>query len=97
MTVYVDEPRSYDGMLNSRLARISKLWCHLWADSEDELVTFAERLGLNLDWIQHAGSRHVHFDLVPRVRQKAIGLGAVAMSRREYLKLKRATEDGRPG
>lgn len=57
----------------------------------------AERLGLNIDWLQHAGTRHVHFDLVPSVRQKAIREGAVEMSRREYLKLKRATEDGRLG
>jgi hypothetical protein len=78
-------------------ARSGHQWCHLWADSEKELVAFAETLGLKREWIQHkkikvfavGGSRIVdltHFDLVPSRRQKAIDLGAKQVNIREFIR-----------
>lgn len=48
--------------------------CHLLADSEEELVEFAVKMGLKPSWIQK--SRLVHFDLTEAKRKRAVALGA---------------------
>jgi hypothetical protein len=53
-----------------------KLWCHLLADTEDELHIFAKRLGLKKEWCQKSGKRDVHYDLTENKRRLAIKLGA---------------------
>jgi hypothetical protein len=67
MAVYVD---------NSRLSWRGKLWCHLVADSLDELHTFAHALGLKRDWFQHK-TRYPHYDVTISIREKALKLGAI--------------------
>ena len=46
MAVYVD---------SEEILWHGKLWCHLVADSLDELHTFAARLGLRRSWFQASG------------------------------------------
>ena len=48
--------------------------CHLFADSVDELHTFALRLGLKRAWFQ--SGRLPHYDLTVGVRTRAIRAGA---------------------
>lgn len=67
MTVYVD---------NEQIAWRGKLWCHMVADSLDELHEFALRLGLRLAWFQ-AKSSYPHYDVTINVRDRALHLGAV--------------------
>lgn len=55
-----------------------QLWCHLLADSNDELHEFAARLGLRRSWFQGV-SRFPHYDLTANKRAQAIRLGAQAM------------------
>jgi hypothetical protein len=57
---------------------------HMQADTEEELHTFAARLGLKRAWFQ-AGSRPeaAHYDLTAGKRQQALALGAVAETWRE--------------
>lgn len=68
--IYVDTP--FDG------------WCHMVADSLEELHTFAERLGINRARFQNKPKRP-HYDLRPKKRKKAIELGAVEVQRRDLM------------
>lgn len=60
-------------------------WCHLTADSEDELHAFARRLGLRRRWFHSRPSRPWadHYDLAEPTRREAVGLGAREITRRE--------------
>jgi hypothetical protein len=51
-------------------------WCHLTADTLDELHAFAGRLGLKRAWFQNH-PRHPHYDLTPGKRAQAVRMGAV--------------------
>jgi len=51
-------------------------WCHLTADTVDELHAFAARLGLKRAWFQDH-SRHPHYDLTPGKRAQAVRMGAI--------------------
>jgi hypothetical protein len=66
MPVYVD---------NARLGWRGKLWCHLVADSLEELHVFACRLGLKREWFQ-SSARYPHYDVTVALRAKALALGA---------------------
>lgn len=66
MAVYVDD---------ERIPWRGKLWCHLVADSLDELHGFAASLGLKRAWFQ-SSSRYPHYDVTVSVRDKALSLGA---------------------
>jgi len=73
MTVYVDDmyrlPMGrYRGMKMS----------HMIADTEEELLQFADKLGLKRSWYQGD-----HFDVSLSVRTKAIAMGAVPITLRE--------------
>ena len=52
-----------------------KLWCHLFADSEEELHKFAMNLGLKREWFQD--KRCPHYDLTENKRQQALKIGAI--------------------
>lgn len=75
MTIYVD-----DEQIPSR----GKVWCHLVADSLEELHEFAERLGLRRSWFQDA-SVYPHYDLTMSVQKKALSLGALMGDRRTII------------
>lgn len=66
MAVYVD---SVD------ISWRGKRWCHMVADTIDELHRFADRLGLKRSWFQ-TKSRYAHYDITYSVREKALALGA---------------------
>jgi hypothetical protein len=55
-------------------------WAHLMADTLDELHAFAERLGLRRDRFQDKTSG-AHYDVPAPLREEALRLGAVAISR----------------
>jgi len=56
-----------------------RLWCHLRADSPDELLRFAARLGLPRQWLQTRPGQpwKDHYDLPSDLRFQAVALGAV--------------------
>lgn len=66
MAVYVD---------NAELAWRGRLWCHLVADSVDELHAFAHRLGLKREWFQDR-TRYPHYDVTVKLKERALDLGA---------------------
>lgn len=77
MTVYVDDVRHPFGRM---------IMCHMWADSDQELLAMAVRIGVNPKWIQghrtlsfgkHRNASWVHFDISVGKKQLAIKHGAV--------------------
>ncbi|ACL42228.1 conserved hypothetical protein (plasmid) [Pseudarthrobacter chlorophenolicus A6] len=79
MTVYVDSMR-----MPARVGRIQARWSHLTADSTEELLDFAAKLGLKPSWIQNPG--HIwkeHFDVTDSKRELAIRLGAQPITMQE--------------
>lgn len=72
MTVYVDDMLRPAKVAGARRAN----WSHLFADTPRELREFAQRLGLRLEWVQHAGTHREHFDVTATVRARALDLGA---------------------
>ena len=55
-------------------------WAHLMADSLDELHAFAARLGLRREKFQDKTSG-AHYDVPAPLREEALRLGAIAVSR----------------
>jgi hypothetical protein len=92
MPVYID-----DMQRRARVGRLDAVWSHLMADTHDELVDFARRLGLNTRWIQHEGKPLEHFDVTEPKRQAALRLGAVPIRYgAEGAALTRAKREGVP-
>lgn len=90
MSVYVDDAvHAWRG----------QRWAHLMADSLDELHAMAERLRIPRRAFQNKTSG-AHYDVTTELREQAIQLGAIAISRhadRELLKavIQRAKAQGR--
>lgn len=76
MAVYVDE---------AVWQRRGRAWCHLVADSSEELEEFAARLGLRRAWLQSKPGRpwKDHYDLPGWARSEAVRLGARELTMRE--------------
>jgi hypothetical protein len=90
MSVYVD-----DAVVLWRGQR----WAHLMADTLEELHDFAARLGIPARAFQNKTSG-AHYDVPASLRETAIALGAVAISRhvdREQVRavIRRARAQGR--
>ena len=78
MSVYVDELQVYSTRL--RFA----CWCHMMADTPEELHAMADRIGLKRRWFQdHV--RHPHYDLVASKRVLALRHGALERTAREMV------------
>jgi hypothetical protein len=75
MTIYVD---------NVKVKWAGSEWCHLVADSLDELHSFASKIGLRRQWFQGSAS-YPHYDIKLAVRTRAIQLGAVPGSRKQII------------
>ena len=78
MPVYVDPCLPYPH-LGERTGHL--LWCHLMADTRDELHAFADRLGLPRRAFQDHAVRW-HYDIPLAVRTRALALGARDVDRR---------------
>ena len=55
-------------------------WCHLVADTLEELHDFAARLGLQRRWFQ-GRARYPHYDVTVTVRSRALRMGAIDADR----------------
>lgn len=101
MTVYVDEIRDWTLIAKARGLRHTH-WCHLTADTEEELHAFAAHLGLRRTWFQKKGPRDYrwHYDVTPPKRTQAVRLGAREVDRRQLLPIldaRRASLGMEPG
>lgn len=81
MTVYVDDMKAAFGNM---------VMCHMWADTDTELLAMADRIGVQRKWIQghpelsfgrHRNASWVHFDIALSKRALAVKAGAVETDR----------------
>ncbi len=74
MAVYIDDMDApYKGMI----------MCHMIADSNEELLEMADKIGVKRKWIQYPGTHKEHFDVCLSNKKKAIQLGAIEITWRE--------------
>lgn len=74
MSVYVDTMRAHFGRM---------IMCHMIADSTNELLAMADRIGVARKWIQHAGTYLEHFDIALAKRKLALEAGAIELTMRQ--------------
>lgn len=67
MAVYVDN-------MNAKYGRMTM--CHMFADSTEELLAMADKIGVQRKWLQHPGTIREHFDICLSKKAKAIQAGA---------------------
>ena len=60
-------------------------WCHMIADTLDELHRFAAQIGLKRSWVHISSTGIVHYDLRPSKRVLAIQRGAIPLSGQEFI------------
>lgn len=76
MSVYVDDmTAAYRGMT----------MCHMGADTTEELLAMADLIGVQRKWIQSAGTWREHFDICLTKRARAVRLGAIEVTQREFV------------
>ncbi|MCD0164445.1 DUF4031 domain-containing protein [Deinococcus sp. 12RED42] len=81
MAVYVDGITDYQGSVGGYVGRVSQKWCHMTADTLDELHVLAAKIGLRRAWFQSSHLlHHCHYDLTPSRRAAAVRAGAVEVS-----------------
>lgn len=78
MTVFVDSAVF-------KKAHGRKRYCHLGADTEEELHAFAAKIGLKRHFF-HRSARHLHYDLAEEKRAVAVAAGALEISSKELAK-----------
>ena len=74
MTVYVDNMKANYGRMKM---------CHMIADTSDELLSMADKIGIKRKWVQKKGKYDEHFDICMSKKAKAIELGAKEITWRE--------------
>lgn len=74
MSVYVDNMRAKFGRM---------VMCHMRADSTEELLAMADKIGVARKWIQYPGTPREHFDVCLSAKAKAIANGAIEITMRE--------------
>jgi hypothetical protein len=78
VAVYVD-----DAYITATVGRHASRWCHLTADTQEELHEFAARIGLRRDWFQNEGKSTWHYDVTAGKRRQAVAAGAQEITWRE--------------
>lgn len=82
MSVYVDNAYIPAKVRSGSLTHDSR-WCHMTADSTEELIAMALRIGLKAKYIQYPGTWKEHFDVTEPKRKQAVAAGAIEVSMRE--------------
>jgi Protein of unknown function (DUF4031) len=84
MSVYVDDMRAPFGRM---------VMCHMVADTTEELLAMADRIGVARKWIQKAGTTHEHFDISLGRRALAVRAGAVEITSSDLGRILRARRE----
>lgn len=83
VSVYVDSVNIRAEVPNGART-VRGVWCHMTADTRDELDAMADRIGLRRSWIQHPGTWKEHYDLTQSRRRLAVAAGAVEVDARQH-------------
>lgn len=76
--VYVD---------NMNIGYRRMIMCHMIADTTEELMEMADKIGVQRKWIQNYGTYQEHFDVCLSAKKKAIEFGAKEITMRELSKI----------
>lgn len=76
--VYVDNMQAPFGRM---------IMCHMVADTKEELLQMADKIGVKRKWIQDEGTYSEHFDVSLGARKKAVEFGAKEITMREFAKI----------
>ena len=95
MSVYIDSAHIPASVQNGARTHTST-WCHMMADTTDELLAFASRIGLRPAWIQYRGTPKEHFDVTAGKRWQAVRAGAIEITSAESVALMRAKREQVP-
>lgn len=76
MAVFVDDMQAPYGRM---------IMCHMGADTTEELLEMADRIGVQRKWLQHPGTWREHFDICQSKRQLAISYGALEVTQRDFV------------
>ena len=76
VSVYVDDMRAPFGRM---------VMCHLCADTTEELLEMASKIGVQRKWIQKPGTWQEHFDICLAKRALAVAAGAEEVTMRELV------------
>ena len=80
MSVYVDEMVDWHKVIG----RAGPRWCHLTADTDEELHAFAKSIGLQRAWFQDHHPLLHHYDIgTDRIRKLALNKGAIESTGKE--------------
>lgn len=74
MTVYVDDMEAKFGRM---------VMCHMLADTTEELLAMADKIGVPRKWIQKPGEPGEHFDICRAKRALAVAAGAKEITWRQ--------------
>lgn len=85
MAVYVDDMQAAYGRMKM---------CHMIADTTEELLAMADRIGVARRWLQKPGTSHEHFDIAMSKRALAVMAGATEVSRMQLGRIIRAKRTG---
>lgn len=77
MSVYVDDIRATYGRMRM---------CHMIADSIEELLAMADRIGVARRWLQKAWTADQHFDICLAKRRLAVRSGAIEITARDLVR-----------
>ncbi len=69
-----------------------QLWCHLLADSLDELHQFAQSIGLKKEWFQ-GHTKYPHYDMNENRRKIAVKKGAIEIDKRTTIEKAKKLKD----
>lgn len=75
MPVYIDDYEAPYGRM---------LMCHMVADTTEELLDMVDKIGVQRKWIQYPNTYNEHFDICLSKKAKALKIGAIAITAREY-------------
>ncbi|SDC70799.1 DUF4031 domain-containing protein [Microbacterium enclense] len=88
MTVYVDDMFMKATVPNGA-RKVSGEWCHMQADTREELDDMADKIGLRRSWIQYPGTWKEHYDVTRPRRDAAIAAGAVPVGMLELARIRK--------
>jgi len=84
VTVYVDNFKMKADVPNGART-VRGVWCHMTADTREELDAMADTLGLKRAWVQYPGTWKEHYDLTLTKRRLAVKAGAQEVDAREHI------------
>lgn len=72
MAVYVDDMEAKYGRM---------VMCHMLADTTEELLAMADKIGVARRWLQKPGHYQEHFDIAKSKKALAVQHGAIEIDR----------------